>query len=218
MDLLRRLVFSLIALAVVGAAAYYILKQDRVFEIVIPSGPLGDKARAVINPIRENVVKAIDGATAGIRGKAQEIIDDITGVVKQKAFDSVKDAVNEKLNEVGKDLGVPKTEGTPPGAAMVIGGGATAAPKMNNGNVPLGFSVKKGQPAIFVLKDVSEAGGKVSYAITWGDGKTESGTLGANDAKTISHRWDAVGEYIIEITMTVGETTRVYRVYIIVYA
>lgn len=217
MNAIRKAAFSLIATLVVGAAAYYVLKQDRVFDIVIPSGELGDRVRAVINPARAKIVETIDGVTAGMRDKAQGIINDAIGTVKKKAFDSVKDAVNEKLNEVGRDLGVPKMESPPPGAAMVLGGGATAPPKVSDGSVPLGFSVKKGQPAIFVLKDVSNAGGKVPYAITWGDGKTESGTLSAHDVKTVTHRWDTAGEYKIEITMTVGETTRVYKVYIIVY-
>lgn len=214
MDTIRRLVFSLVALTVVGAAGYYILKQDRVFEVIIPSGALGDKARAVINPAREKIISTVDSVVGVVKERAQGIFDGITGSVKQKAFDSLKETVDQKLGDVAKNLGVPKTQTSPQAGAIVLGG-APAMPSANN--VPLGFSVKKGQPAVFVLKDVAEGSAKVPYAITWGDGKTENGTLADKDAKTISHTWVESGEYTIEITMTIGETTRVYKVYILVY-
>ncbi|MDO8585030.1 MAG: hypothetical protein Q7R85_02840 [bacterium] len=215
MDALRRLVFSLVAFVVVGAAGYYILKQDRVFEVVIPSGVFGDKARAVINPTREKIINTVDSVVGAVKEKAQGVIDGVTGVIKQKAFESVKDAVNDKLNEVGKDLGVPKTTTAPLAGAIVLGGAPAIS---SSNNVPLGFSVKRGQLAVFVLKDVAEGSAKVPYAIQWGDGSTESGTLADKDAKTISHTWGSVGEYTIKITMTVGETIMVYEVYIMVYA
>ncbi len=214
MDALRRLVFSLVALVVVGAAGYYILKQDRVFEVVIPSGPLGDKVRAVINPARQNIISTVDSVVGVVKEKAQGVIDAVTGVVKQKAFDSFKETVDQKLNDVAKNLGVPKVATSPPVGAIVLG--STPAVQSAN-NVPLGFSVKKGQSAVFVLKNVAEGSAKVPYAIQWGDGKTETGTLADKDAKTISHTWESTGEYTIEITMTVGETIKTYNVYIIVY-
>lgn len=218
MDSIRKLLFSLIALVLVGAAAYYILKQDRVFDIIIPSGALGDKVRAVVNPARERIVNITDSVVGVVKGKVQGVIDEITGVVKQKAFDSLKQSVNDKLNEVGQEFGVPKpsaqSSAPPSGGALVLGS-VTAKP--GESEVPLGFSAKAGQPEIFVLKDGSGAKTSVSYAITWGDGKSETGTLAKNDTKPLSHTWAAAGEYNVEITMTIGETIQTYRVYIIVY-
>ncbi|MBI2075482.1 MAG: hypothetical protein HYT82_02335 [Candidatus Harrisonbacteria bacterium] len=214
MESFRKMVFSLVSLILVGAAAYYILKQDYIFNIIIPKGPIGDQVRAAITPVRQTIVHTVDNIVAKVKGLGQTIISDATSVVKQKAFDSVKDAVNEKLSDIGKDLGVPKPEAAPPGGAIVIN---TVKPEPASGDMPLGFSVKRGQATIFVLKNVAGANAKVPYAIAWGDEQTETGMLNDKDTKTLSHAWSAVGEYKIEITMTSGETTRVYSVYIIVY-
>ena len=212
MDPFKKLIVSIVAFVAVVAGGYYLLKQDKLFDYVFPSGEFGDAAKRAVLNVRDKITGLADPIVNKLTGKAQQAVDQVVDTAKEKAFDSVKDSVAKKLDEIGKDLGVKKTPIN--GAALMPG--APAQPSRQEEKIPIGFSVRRGAPAIFTISNPPEIAGTINYTALWGDDKKDVGEVIENSSKALLHIWEKTGQFEVSILLVSGGTTKTYKFQIIV--
>lgn len=213
MNLIQRIILSIVGLAVVITAAYFLLKSERTTRIIFPESLVGAQVHNTAETLRQKGFQIMDAAVGSTIQKGKDainsVIDDIVGKAKSAAYNSVKDTVNKKIDDLGHDLGVNGAGTASP--ALSIGGEASAPH-----DIPLGFTVKSGQPAIFVLKNPSAIKGEAKFVVDWGDEKKDEGFVAEGGAKTLFHIWQKAGEYAISVSFSSGDISRAYNFSMIV--
>lgn len=211
MNLIQRIILSIVGLAVVVTAAYFLLKSERTTTIIFPEWLVGAQVHNTAETLRQKGFQIMDGAVGSTIQKGKDaintIIEDVVGKAKSAAYNSVKDTVDQKLVAVGRDLGVSGAGTASP--ALSIGGNVSD-------DVPFGFTVKAGVPAIFVIKNPDTIKGTANFTIQWGDGKKDDGVVAESAVKTLFHIWEKSGEYAIAAVFKAGDVSRTYSFSIIV--
>lgn len=223
MSRLAKFLWGLVLLTTVSIAGYYALKNERVLNFTFPESEFGGMLRNNLEVGREWVADKVFSLTTPLAKKGEEAVsgviqkakDEVGGVVekaKLDAIDSVRKSLNEKFDEV---VGAPEAAISP-----ASGGGAFLANTAPDGLAqvfPLGFSVKRGLPAVFVIKNTAAAGAPLAFQVFWGDGRSEMGSIAPNENKTLFHIWELTGEFLIKVTTGVGANARSHSSYILVY-
>ncbi len=209
-----KLVWSVVGFAVFTVGAYFLFQDNRVFDVIFPKDDFGNKMKYAVEgardrvyglaaPIVEPVLNEGKKIIVSFYDKAKDEVVSTVGKAKEEVVGSVKKSVNEKIDDVAKDISF--SGGTGSGAAVT------------GGDSLLGFSVKSGVPAIFILKNSEGANSVATFSISWGDGKKESVIVADGVAKTVYHIWDKTGEYVLDVSFVAGNTKRLFRGYIVVY-
>lgn len=205
----------IVALAVLGSiavGAYFLFQDNKVMDVIFPESDIGSGAKKLIESVRDKTYSLAKSLTAPLveRGKeaANDVFNKAKGEIseavdkaKTEALQSVKESIGEKLLSVGENLS----------------GGAIRISEPVAENLPLGFSFKKGQAAILIVKNPEDIKGKISYSVLWGDSKKDEGTLEDGGAKALYHIWDKDGEYFVGMTITGVDKTKQYSWTVVVY-
>jgi hypothetical protein len=223
-----KFIIGLISAVILLVISYFIFKTNRVFDVILPKGDGAQSVREAVLGVRDKIYGKIDELIAPLRNKANEAVDETLGnakaevdeivaKAKQGAAESIKKSLNEKIDTIsGKSYVVG--EGLFGGAANFSSSVSREAPADNIvDNFPLGFSVKRGLPAVFIVKSLADDKSGFSYSVIWGDGKKDIGEVAPGGATTIYHIWEKEGEYNIKIETKAGEVVRNYSSYILVY-
>lgn len=229
MSSFAKISIGLVSTVIIFVISYFVFRTDRVFDIILPKSDGAAPVREAVMGARDKVYGQINEWLAPIRNKANETVEgaieaagrEVDGVfskAKEGAAESIKKSFNEKIDAFSGKSAEPMTGGSYSGAVSFSGGAAGNSATANLvDNFPLGFSVKKGLPTIFIVKSSAEAKTGFSYSVTWGDGKKDVGEVAPMGATTVYHIWDKEGEYNIKIETRVGEISRNYLSYILVY-
>lgn len=204
-------------MAFISGALYYLLSDNKAMEVVFPdagirkfAGGILERGKSLINPLIAPVIQKSENISNDFFSKTKNKVDETFNEVKSHAVEAVKKTINDKIDEVTGNTDLKPTQVASIGS---ISSGTKAPPQ--NDNFPLGFSVKKNQPAIFIIKN--EGDGNMNFQIDWGDSKSDSGDLASVKSKTFFHIWDREGEYFIKILTTIGVDKKTYSSYILVY-
>lgn len=210
-----RIIIGMISTVIFLIAGYFLFKTNRVFDIILPENGSGSAIRSTVINARDIIYDKIDDLIEPVTDKAGEMVDDavqkatdeVGGVInkaKQDAAESIKKSLNQKIDTIT-------------GAPMTQSGIVTRQTASLIENFPLGFSVKKGAPSIFIIKDKENSSKNFSYIISWGDGKKDSGEVISGGASTVYHIWNKIGEYNIEIQTESGDEKKNFSSYVLVY-
>ena len=119
MQSLPKLAWSLVGTALFLGLIYFIFQDNRVLNLVFPDSVFGSEIKATVENVREKIFNVVDpvmtpivnqGRTIvenvyeAIQGKVETLIDD----TKASAIDSVKNLVNEKIDNVAEEVGIKK--------------------------------------------------------------------------------------------------------------
>ena len=229
-----KFIIGFISTLIILIISYFVFKGDRVFDIVLPKDSGGAAVRGGVIAVRDKIYGQIDALTVPIKNKVSGAIDGVFDTAKnevdevftkatQGAANSIKKSFNEKIDAISgqsdpiADVGArPRSAGlaTSPSFGLVAAPPATVN---TSDNFPLGFSVQKGLPAIFVVKSANDDKIGFSYSVAWGDGKIDTGVVAPGGATTIYHIWEKAGEYNLKIETKALEVARNYSSYILVY-
>ncbi len=215
----QKIIAILISLAILAGLFYFLLNGKNVLEVVFPNPGIRDfasnileKGRTLIDPLISPVIQKSENVANELINKAKDKVDEAFSEARSNAVESVKKTVNKKIDEVTGNTDLKPTQVASIGSVS-IGNNLIKAPE--NSTSPLGFSVKKNQPAIFIIKN--EGNINMNFQIDWGDAKNDNGDLEANKSKTFFHIWDNVGEYLIKTVTVIGADKKTYSSYILVY-
>lgn len=217
LDPMTKFFIALFATVVMLVAGYFIFKTDRVFDVIFPENSQSQAVKKIVTDFRDSVYEKIDPflepvrnigkeTVEGVVDKAKDQVDGLLNKAKEDALNSVKQSVNQKIDSIA-------------GKPFSGGGQVVESPpaklQESNENFPLGFSVKKGVPAIFIVKDLDNLA--LVYSVLWGDEKKDEGSVPAAGAKTLYHVWDRAGEYPIKLEIKQGDSVKNFSSYILVY-
>ncbi|GEM_PF-2344060 len=236
-DGFTKFVIGIVSTIIVLGGSYFVFKTDHIFEVVLPKNETGESVKKFVTGVRDAIyaqvgpyiepyVKKGKEAAEGVVLKVKIGTDDLLNKARQDTVDSIKKSVNERIDSIA---GLPVTlQSVSPadeaGAASGSGSGSVSggllgstvkAPQVINDNFPLSFSVKKGLPAIFIVKENNNLA--MTYTILWGDGKKDVGEVSPGGAKTVYHVWEQEGEYGMKIETKIGESLRNYSSSILIY-
>ncbi len=204
-----------VALAVLGGiavGAYFMFQDRKVMDVIFPESEIGagaknliesarDKAYSLFASLTEPLIDKGKEAASDVLDKAKTEISDAVDKAKTEALQSVKESVGQKLLSVGENLGGRSLSASEPVAE----------------NLPLGFSFKKGQAAILIVKNPEDIKGNIFYVVLWGDGKKDEGTLAEGATKALYHIWGKDGEYFVGMTVAGADKTKQYSWTVVVY-
>ena len=202
----RRLIWLIVVAAVLYGAylAYLRLWNDGSLE----------RAQQTASDFNSNTVGTAKDKLAGTVGQqakeyASSVVSQaegaVTAYIKQKASDALSALGTKVVDTVGSLIGT-STQHFPAGTVpLATSSGflippppATVVAKVNE---PLIFSITRG----------------VSYAVTWGDGKEETGTVPNDMTQLVSHAWVTPGDYTVNMTLKTANSTHTYSFPIRVY-
>lgn len=217
MDSLPKLVWSLVGTALFLGLVYFIFQDNRIFDIILPSNVFGAEAKAsvlkardkvydIINPVVAPAVSKAKQATGDLYDAAKSQIENLINKTKANALDSVKSAIDEKINNVAADIGLEKK----PEAISL--NDETKAP-----DFPLGFTLKVNSPTVFIIKNISKNNKPMSYVVDWGDSVKEEGEVPSSATRRVQHTWIEVGEYSVKITINEMGAKKLFSAYVVVY-
>ncbi len=182
----------LIVLAVVGGGIYYawnnafdFTKAKKFFDNQeISSGISGvlGKTPEKVKSWKEKMDTAIKSTVAFLTEKPKEAAVNFVQDVKDSALESAR-------KEATKVLGLPKA---------IVAGSPQAGGGQNAGDIPSNISIVRSvRQNLSVLIDADNEDS--TYAIDWGDGKTDKGSVLQKGSKTIDHLWIETGDYIVKV-------------------
>ncbi len=119
MGSLPKLVWSLVGTALFLGLIYFIFQDNRVLDIIFPDSVFGSEIKATAENVREKIFNVVDPVITPIvnqgRAVVENVYDAIQGKVetlidntKASAIDSVKNLVNERIDNVAEDIGIKK--------------------------------------------------------------------------------------------------------------
>ena len=193
-------IIIIVAVILVGIGLFLFFTQGNNFGATMPDITA---TSSWVSIARQRVQEKIQQ----IIGGGQDLISGAVQNVKEQTFQSVRDAVTDKVDDFGKSIGVG------PGA------GDTHPIVVNGDNVisqqRVFFTIKIGAPAYFTIKNHS-ADSIATYEINWQDGKTDSGTIEKGKIVTVSHSWQKAGEYNVDFKIK-NATTENYGIVLSVF-
>ncbi len=152
-------------------------------------GKVGDFAKTTL------AAKASD-ALESVSKEVGDLADDAVVSVKTQTLNFLKGIIDSKVESLAVDLGVNLNDpGSIPATTSVS---------------PIAFAIKSGSQAYFTIKN--REAGAVVYEINWKDGKIDKGQINKGETKTVSHSWEASGDYLIKFRMTSEKGAREYEV------
>jgi hypothetical protein len=223
MSRLAKFLWGFASLIAVGVVGYYALKNETVLNFAFPKSEFGEMLRNNLETGREWVANKVSSLAAPLAKKGEEAVSGVIQKAKDEvneavdrarlgAIDSVRKSLNEKFDEV---VGVPEAAAPPASGRSVVL--TNASPDGLAQIFPLSFSVKRGLPAVFVIKNTATAGTPLAFQVFWGDGRSEMGNIAPGESKTLFHVWELTGEFLIKVITGAGVNSKTYSSYIFVY-
>ncbi len=119
MESLPKLAWSLVGTALFLGLIYFIFQDNRVLDIIFPDSVFGSEIKATAENVREKIFSVVDPVITPIVNQGRKVVADIYDTIKDKAeilidntkasaVDSVKNLVNEKIDNVAEDIGIKK--------------------------------------------------------------------------------------------------------------
>lgn len=213
---MKKHLIRLVILGVILAGGYFLLNRENVSSYTIPFIEVRRKEAAEkINKTASNlknyftsqatatVSELADDLADSILEKSEQLAQQIFDGAKSSAFNFFRQAVNQKVDSVGANLGIDVQQF-----------GKELPPSVPES--PIGFGIPVGTPAYFTIKNRESE--KISYEADWQDGNKKKGELAVGKSVTVSHQWHSVGEYYPKFKLITSRGEKIYEVAISVIA
>ena len=196
----------LIVVALIIGGIYFAVDKDNLSQYTFPEFDGKKVLKSVFQRAKEgNLDAGISLKTDSIIGEGdnfftkaiegvESVVDSVIDDIKLETFKKFKDAVNKKVDDLGKNAGVDVD-------INVNTGGGSAASRSAD---PVVFTMKSQDPAYFTV--VNREDKNIEYEVDWQDGNKDSGTLDEDERAILSHKWSKPGEYLIQFKIIkIGE-------------
>lgn len=199
----------IILVFVLAAAIYFYLGKERVFKYIMfwdnsgkTTDQLGIKTKNMANTISDIFSKdGLSQAAGKITDKTKDLFSGAVDQVKLGAYNVLKNSIDQKVDNLGKDLGVNAQN-----ADTATNSGAVST---------IFFSVKVGVLAYFTMENTENE--KLNFNIDWQDGTTGGGSLNQKSAIILSHSWSKSGNYPVKFKMIFQSKEKEYNIPVIVF-
>lgn len=211
------LIFTVFLVA--GISVFLVFDKGNISSGTFPELSLekgGALAAAGFEKVKEKTADLVSGVKEFFSRKSDE--------AQEKAAESVKNFIGEKLKDMGNGLISPDSSGIAKEAAIspIINSPAAVSPVVENKGEEIAvkqfvfFAAKTGTTAYFTVKNSDEEN-PVDYSVDWQDGKKDSGKLEKGKSVLISHQWQQGGEYTIDFNITGLNSAANYKVKLTIF-
>ena len=201
----------LFVLGLLIAGGYFLLTKDNASSYTIPfievrSKEIAEKINGAVGGLKNyaagqatTTVSALTNNLAGaILEKSRQATSQIIDGAKNETFQIFRQAVSQKVDNIGTNFGVDVQEI-----------GKEVAPP-SPAESPIAFGIQSGAPAYFTIKNRENE--KIGYEADWQDGKKNSGEVAVGKSITLSHEWNSAGEYHLQFKIKNSKGEKIYQV------
>lgn len=199
-----------IVLSAVLVGAYFLLNRETVSSYTIPfievrTGEIAEKLSGLTGGIKKYaggqatvaVSELADDFVSSVSEKGGQLTRQIFDGAKNNAFNFFRQAVSEKVDSVGANLGIDVQQ---------IGKEITPSEQES----PIIFGIQAGSPAYFTIKNRELE--KISYEVDWRDGNKKNGDVSVKKSVTVSRIWSSPGEYYPRFKIITSRGEKIHEI------